>query len=96
MFAGFRSRWMIPCSCAASRAVRDLPGDRQRLIERHRSVDAVWQVLARHQLHDERMGPVRVLESVDLRDLRMVERRQHLRFAVESRQSLRVVGEDVR
>ena len=42
------------------------------------------------------MDPVRVLESVDVRDVGMVERRQHLRFAVEARQSLRVVGEDVR
>ena len=78
-------------------AVRDLPGDRQRFIEGNRSPgDALRQILANHQLHDERMGPVRVVESVDLRDVGMVERRQHLRFSVEARQSIRVVGEDVR
>ena len=49
-----------------------------------------------NQLHHQRMYPVRVLESVDVRDIGMVERRQHLRFAAEPRQPLRVVGEQVR
>ena len=38
------------------------------------------------------MHPVRVFEAVDVRDVGMVERRQHLRFAVEARQALRVVA----
>ena len=38
MLAGFKSRWMMPCSCAASRRLRDLAGDRQRLVERNRAL----------------------------------------------------------
>ena len=34
MFAGFRSRWMMPCSCAASSASAICLRDRQRLVER--------------------------------------------------------------
>jgi hypothetical protein len=34
---------------------------------------------------------VRVLESVDVRDIGMVERRQQLRLAAEPRQPLRVI-----
>ena len=37
MFAGFRSRWMMPCSCAPQR-LGDLPRDRQRLVERDRAL----------------------------------------------------------
>ena len=37
MFAGFRSRWMIPCSCAASSASAICLRDRQRLVERDRA-----------------------------------------------------------
>ena len=35
-------------------------------------------------------------EPVDVRDIGMVERGQHLRFALEARQPLRVVGEQIR
>ena len=34
MFAGFRSRWTMPASCAAARPERDLPRDVQRLADR--------------------------------------------------------------
>ena len=42
ILAGFRSRWMMPCSCAASSASAICLRDRQRLVERNRtSRDAV-------------------------------------------------------
>ena len=37
MFAGFRSRWTMPCSCAASRASAICLAMRQRLVERDRA-----------------------------------------------------------
>ena len=47
MFAGFRSRWMIPCSCAASQRFGNLLRDRQRLVEWHRTArDALRQIVA--------------------------------------------------
>ena len=46
-----------------------------------RSRDDVGQRLPRHQLHDERLDAVAFLQPVDLRDVRMIERRQQARFA---------------
>ena len=49
--------------------------------------------LARHQLQDEEARVAGFLEAVDRGDVRVVERREELRFAVEARQPLRVGGE---
>jgi hypothetical protein len=50
------------------------------------------QVGAVHQLHDER----RTLDAVDSRDVRVVQRRQHLGFALESRHPRGVADELIR
>ena len=50
------------------------------------------EVVALDQLHDERPGAARPFEAVNVRDVGMVQRRQDLRFAFESRQPLGVVG----
>ena len=42
-----------------------------------------------------RPGGYRLDDPVDVRDVRMVERREHLRLAFESRQPLGIVGEQV-
>ena len=90
MFAGFRSRWMIPCSCAASsasaicRAIASASASGMWSLR-----DPLGQRRSLHQLHDERMDAGRVFESVDVRDVRMVERRQHLRFAAGSARAAR-------
>ncbi len=39
------------------------------------------------------MDAVVIFESVNLRDVRMVERREHLRFALEAREPVRVLCE---
>ena len=44
------------------------------------------------QLHDERADAARILEAVNLRDVRMIERREHLRLAAEAREALGIVG----
>ena len=59
MFAGFRSRWMMPCSCAASSASAICFAIGKRLVDRHRPArDALRQILAFNEFHHEaRTGP---------------------------------------
>ena len=78
--------------------LRDLPRDRQRLVERNRaSRDPSASVVALDQLQDERVrSPSSFLEPVDAADVRMVQRREHLRFALEAREAIGIGGEGVR
>ena len=46
------------------------------------------EVLALDQLHDEGARAAGLLEPVDLRDVRVVERGERLRLALEARQAL--------
>ena len=85
MLAGFRSRWMMPCSCAASR-----PSAICRAMGRASSSGSgPLQVGALDQLHHQRA----LLDAVDGSDVGMIQRRQHLRFALEARHVLRVAGQ---
>ena len=71
--------------------------DRQRLVDRNRSLrDPVRERRPLDQLHDERLHAVRLLEAVDVRDVRMIERGEDLRLAFEPRQAIRIGGEEVR
>ena len=45
------------------------------------------------QFHDDSARDARRLESIDLRDIRMIQRRQDLRFPLKAAKSLRVVFE---
>ena len=75
----------------------DLPRDRQRFVERDRPVrDPLGERRALDQLHHQRVDAAAVFEAVDVRDVRMVERGEHLRFALEPREPLGVVGEQLR
>jgi hypothetical protein len=71
---------------------------RQRFVHRHRAGrEAVRQRRSVDELHDERMRVTRIFESVNLCDVRMVERGQHVRFAFEACEAVRVLrdgGED--
>src|SRR5262249_52471532 len=76
------------------KGLRDLRGNAERPIDRHpASRDALVETLAVDQLEDEELYLVRFFETVDLRDVRMIERREHLRFAPEARDSFGIVGE---
>ena len=58
MFAGLRSRWTIPRSCAASQRLGDLARDGQRLIEPGSAPgDPVRQRRAFDELEDQRERP---------------------------------------
>ncbi len=63
----------------------DLPGDRQRLVQRNGSLrDAIRERRSLDELEDERA----FLESVNRRDVQMIERREDLRLALEARQAI--------
>ena len=81
----------------------DLFGDRERFLERHRSIrDAFRERGSVDELHDESgrvaLGGSRwieVLYAVDLGDVPMVERREQLRLTFEPGQPVRITGEPV-
>ena len=94
MFAGFRSRWTIPFSCAASSASAIC----RAMVSASASGsgparDAVGQRLALDQFQHQRADAVRLFEAVDRADVRMIERREHARFALEARQPIGIAGE---
>ena len=71
----------------------DLSRDRQRLDERDRPArDPLREILAVDELEHERGNAARLFEPVDVGDVRMIERRQHLRFAAEPRETIRIIG----
>ena len=64
----------------------DLLRDRQRLIERNGALrDALRQILALDQIHHKRSDALALFESVDGRDIRMVQRGKGPGFASEPR-----------
>ena len=87
MFAGFRSRWMMPCSCAASSASAICCA-----IGSASSIgigpcgDPIGQRRPLDQFHHERLVPPVVLQAIDLRDVRMVQRREDFGLALEARE----------
>ena len=94
--AGLRSRWITLASCAASRASAiwlAMPSASSRGIGP--PGDPLLQRGALDQLQHQRSRAVVLLEAVDLRDVRMVERREQLGLALEPGQTIRVGGEGV-
>ena len=57
--------------------------------------DAFLERGALDELHDDRAGVAALLEAVDVRDERMIQRREHARFALEPRQPVRIVDDRV-
>ena len=74
----------------------DLPRDRQGVLERNgRDGDPVGESWPLDQLHHQHLDALDVLEPVDGRDVRMIQRGEHFRFALEPRQALRIVREGI-
>ena len=73
----------------------DLVGDWQRLVERNRATrDALRQIVALDQFHHERaVTPPALLQAVDCSDVRMVQRGEDFRFALEARKPLGVTSD---
>jgi len=61
--------------------------------------DGVGQRVTFDELHHERARCARFLEAVDVRDVRMIQRGEQVRFAFEARQALGIgreqIGEDL-
>ncbi len=73
--------------------IGDLPCDRQRLGERDRSTrDDRRQVVPVDELHHQGVR----LAAVDLRDVRVVQRRERLRLAREPGEPLGILREEIR
>ena len=80
-----------------------LPADADALADResgvtaraafHLCVNQARERVALYQLHHEPAHTVALLEAVDLRDVGMIQRREGLGLALESRQALGVGGE---
>jgi hypothetical protein len=71
--------------------VRDLPRDRQRFVKWNGSAgNPIRQSRPLHQFHDESARAARFLDSMDRRDVRMIQRSQQLRFARESGKTVRI------
>ena len=94
MFAGFRSRWMIPCSCAASSASAicfaigsaSSSGIAPRAMRCDRSSPSTSSITSA-------VDAVGFFEPVDAGDVRMIQRGEHFRFALEARESIGITGQ---
>ena len=80
--------------------VGHLAGQPQRLAHRHRpSRDDVGERVAFDELEHQGPNAVSVFDPVERRDMRMIERGEQPRFAIEPRQSIRIErgggGEDL-
>jgi hypothetical protein len=77
--------------------VRDLPGDRHGLFEAERAAcDAIGERRTVDVLERERADPGCLFETVDAGNMRVIERRQELRLALEASDSFWVVRESSR
>ena len=80
--------------------LRNLLRNGQRLVERHGAArQPLRQILTLDEFHHERLDAVGVFQPVDSRDVRMIQRGEDLRFALEPRHSFTVqrerVGQDL-
>ena len=65
--------------------IRDLPGNRQRLVDRHRTVDQpVGERRSLDQFQNQRLDTAAVFESVDAGDVRVAERCERAGFTLEA------------
>ena len=97
IFAGFRSRWTMPFSCAASSASAIWRAMASASVERHRPArDSIGQRLALDEFEDQRGHAVGLFEPVDRADVRMIERCQDPRLAFEPRESIGIARKEAR
>ncbi len=89
MFAGFRSRWMMPCSCAASSAsaICFAIGSASSSGIGRRAIRSA-SVVALDEFHHERGGTAAFFEPIDGSNVRMIQRGEDFRFALEASQSV--------
>ena len=77
--------------------LRDLPRDRRRFVDRNRSVfEPIGERRSVDELEHEGLHVVRLFEAVNRGDVRMVERREQLRFTLEAGEAIGIENEGVR
>ena len=78
--------------------VDDLPGDREGFGDRQASasLDPLRERAAVHELENQEPETVRFFEAVDRADVRMIQRGEHARLALEAREARRVAGHRAR
>ena len=73
--------------------LRNLAGDRQGITDRDRSTsDLLCEVLTFNKFHDQRTHGTGFFEAVDMRDVRVVQGGENLRFPLESSEPLGIAG----
>ena len=92
MLAGFRSRWTIPFSCAASSASAICRAIGQRLVERQRALRDADPPASSPSTSSSTSArdAVGFFEAVDGADVRMIQRGEQSRFALEAREPVGV------
>ena len=89
MLAGFKSRWMTRCSCAARAPSAICARDLQCLVDRDGPLrDAIGERRPLDELHHERRDAARSPPARRCRDVGMVQRGEHFGFALKARQPL--------
>ena len=74
--------------------VRDLFRNGQRLVKRNRAArDALREIVALNEFHDERGNARTFFKPVDGGDMRMIERGEHFRFALKTREPIGISRE---
>ena len=82
--------------CCVER-LSDLFRDGQCVVERYGTLrDAVGQSRTLDQLHHQTVRGAGVFDAVDVRDIRMIQRREHLRLAVKPCEPLGIRRHDLR
>src|SRR5262249_34736123 len=83
----------LPVRCLEG--LRDLTRNRDSLVDlESAALDPIGKRRAFDELQHERVNAARVLEAMNGRDVLMIQRRQHLCFALESREAIGIVRED--
>ena len=97
MFSGFRSRWMIPFSCAAAETVGDLHSVLDGLALRHGAgIEHVAQALAFEEFGDEKRRAIVLADIEDGKNVGMVERGHRARLLLEPAQAVGILRENFR
>ncbi len=85
-----------PALVRGAQCLGDLSRDRERLLDRQGTVrDSRGQGLALDQLEHQRVRAIALFEAVDGRDVRMIQGRQELRFALEPGEMRRIGSQAV-
>ena len=91
MLPGFRSRCVMPLPVRLVQRVRDLDGDRERLIQRQRPLlQPLGQRVALQVLHHQEVDPVLGADVMERADVRVVQTGDGLRLALEPLLQVRV------